>query len=464
MLTLCDANGRSTRRDFLKIGSLALGGLTLPGLLAARASAAQAGHLVKDKSVIFLFMHGGPSQIETFDPKMTAPDGVRSTTGEVETSIPGVTFGGTFSKLAALAHKVSVVRSYRSGNGNHDIKPIVCPDTFGANMGSIYARVAGTNRPDNGMPTNAALFPRAVDESTMPAVSQFGKFEATGTLGSAYTPFVPGGGGSLQQDMQLAIPRDRLDDRRNLLASLDSIRRSLDADGSLEGADRFQQQAFDTIVGGVADAFDLSKEDPRLIERYDTSRLVRPDQISRKWNNYPRYVDNAKSLGKLLLLARRLCEAGCGFVTVTTNFVWDMHADQNNAGCEEGMQYMGVPFDHAVSAFLEDTAARGLSDKILLVCSGEMGRTPRVNKNGGRDHWGNITPLLLSGGGLNMGQVIGQSTRDAGEPLSEPLGINNLMATIMHTLLDIGELRLNQSVPTEIVRAITSGTPIPGLV
>ncbi len=464
MLTLCDTNGRSTRRDFLRIGGLALGGLTLPGLLAARASAAQAGHLVKDKSVIFLFMHGGPSQVETFDPKMTAPDGVRSTTGEVETTIPGVTFGGTFPMLASLANKVSVVRSYRSGNGNHDIKPIVCPDTFDANMGSIYARVAGTNRPDNGMPTNAALFPRAVDESTMPAVSQFGKFEATGTLGSAYTPFVPGGGGSLQKDMQLAIPRDRLDDRRNLLASLDRIRRSLDANGSLEGADRFQQQAFDTIVGGVADAFDLSKEDPRLIERYDTSRLVRPDQISRKWNNYPRYVDNAKSLGKLLLLARRLCEAGCGFVTVTTNFVWDMHADQNNAGCEEGMQYMGVPFDHAVSAFLEDVASRGLSDKILLVCSGEMGRTPKVNKNGGRDHWGNITPLLLSGGGLNMGQVIGQSTRDAGEPLSDPLTISNLMATIMHTLLDIGELRLDHSVPTEISRALTSGTPIPGLI
>src|SRR5207244_4627937 len=128
--------------------------------------------------------------------------------------------------------------------------------------------------------------------------------------------------------------------------------------------------------------------------------------------NHQFYADNGKSLGKLLLLARRLCESGCRFITVTTNFVWDMHADVNNAGVAEGMGYMGMPFDHAVSAFLEDVEARGLSDKILLVCCGEMGRTPRINKKGGRDHWGNLAPLLLAGGGLNMGQVIGRSSRN----------------------------------------------------
>jgi uncharacterized protein (DUF1501 family) len=190
---------------------------------------------------------------------------------------------------------------------------------------------------------------------------------------------------------------------------------------------------------------------------------VRPDQISKAWNNYNNYVDNAKSLGKLLLLARRLCEAGCGFVTVTTNFVWDMHADVNNATIDEGMQYMGQPFDHAVSAFIEDTHARGLDDKILLVCSGEMGRTPKINARGGRDHWGGLTPLLLSGGGLNMGQVIGQSTRDAGEPHTEPLGIEHLLATIMHTLIDVGELRIRRSVPTDVARAITGPSVIPGV-
>jgi uncharacterized protein (DUF1501 family) len=245
---------------------------------------------------------------------------------------------------------------------------------------------------------------------------------------------------------------------------LDRFRSQADASGTLEGLDNMRQQAFDTIHGGVADAFDLPKEDPKTLARYDTAPLIRPEHISQKWNNYKRYQDNVSTLGKLLLLARRLCEAGCGFVTVTTNFVWDMHADQNNATMEEGMRYVGQPFDHAVSAFLEDVENRGLSEKILLVCTGEMGRTPKINAKGGRDHWGNLAPLMLAGGGLNMGQVLGQSTRDAGEPLSTPSRIPDLIATIMHTLFDLGELRLVRGVPNDIARAITSGEPIPGLV
>lgn len=460
MLSFCESRRRYGRRDFLRVGGLALGGLTLPSLLASRAAAAEAGRAVKDKSVIFVFMHGGPSQTETFDPKMTAPAGIRSATGEIDTRIPGITFGSTFEKLAPLADKFSIVRSFRTGNGNHDIKPVVCRDTIGANIGSLYARVAGTNDPETGMPLNAALYPRAVDSETMPAIKQFGDFESTGSLGNAYTPFVPGGGGSLQESMKLAITRERLDDRKSLLATLDRIKRNADASGELEGLDRFQQQAFDTIVGGVADAFDLSKEDPATIAKYDTAPLVRPDQISTAWKNYPRYVDNAKSLGKLLLLARRLCEAGCGFITVTTNFVWDMHSDQNNAGVEEGMQYMGVPFDHAVSAFLQDVEARGLSDKILLVCCGEMGRTPKINNRGGRDHWGGLAPLLLSGGGLQKGQVIGQSTADGGQPFTSPIEIKNLVSTIMHTLLDVGEVRTMTNVPADVARIITGSEPI----
>lgn len=463
MLTIHDSCRRLGRRDFLRIGTLGLGGLTLPDLLAGRAAASQQGRPVTDKSVVFLFLHGGPSQTETFDPKMSAPAEVRSATGELATALPGVTFGGTFPRLAGLANRMTIVRSYRSGDGNHDIKPIMCKQTLGANLGSLYARVAGTNHPVTGMPTNAALFPRAVDSSTQPANFGFGKFDASGSLGSAYMPFVPGGGGNLQKDMELVLARQKVDDRRNLLSQLDLLRREMDSRGVVEGVDRIQQQAFQTILGGVSQAFDLSREDAATIARYDTAPLVRPDAISRKWNNYNNYVDNAKTLGKLLLLSRRLCEAGCGFVTVTTNFVWDMHADVNNATVEEGFGYMGLPLDYAVSAFLEDVHARGLSDKILLVVSGEMGRTPRINKNGGRDHWGGLTPLLLAGGGLKMGQVIGQSTRDAGEPLSEPQGIDNLISTIMHTLLRPSEVRLQTGLPNDLVRAITSSQPIPGV-
>src|SRR5207237_578177 len=189
MLTIHD------RRAFLRIGSLALGGLSLPHLLAAKARAVESRQLLKDKSVIFLFLHGGPPQTETFDPKMTAPSEFRSTTGEIATCLPGITFGGSFPRLAALADKLAVVRSFVPGNGNHDIKPIVGSDTFGANLGSIYSRVAGRNDPASGIPTNVVLFPRAVDSRTQPGTMIFGKFNSTGNLGAANAPFDPSVGG-----------------------------------------------------------------------------------------------------------------------------------------------------------------------------------------------------------------------------------------------------------------------------
>jgi hypothetical protein len=462
MLTFFDRDHRLQRRSFLKVGSLALGGFALPSLLSTRALAADKP-LLKDRSVIFLFCHGGPSQIETFDPKMTAPSDIHSATGEVKTALPGVTFGGSFPRVGALADQVTVVRSFVTGDGNHDIKPVMGKDTFGANLGSVYARVAGMNHPVNGMPTNVLLFPRSVDSSTQAGTESFGKFGNPGSLGAAYAPFDPSGGGSLQKDMKLGISRDRLDDRRLLLAELDRVKMTLAEAGRVEGLDRVREQAFTTILNGIADAFDLGKENTKTLARYDTAPLVRPENINRKWNNYNNYVDNAKSLGKLLLLARRLCERGCGFVTVTTNFVWDMHSDVNNAGVAEGMGYMGLPLDHAVSAFLEDVHARGLSEKILLVVCGEMGRTPKINRNGGRDHWGNLAPLLLAGGGLQMGQVIGQSTRDAGEPATEPVRIQNLIATVLHTLFDVGELRIVPGVPREIGSVMTGWEGIPGV-
>jgi hypothetical protein len=147
----------------------------------------------------------------------------------------------------------------------------------------------------------------------------------------------------------------------------------------------------------------------------------------------------------------------------TTNFVWDMHADVNNAPVAEGMGYMGLPLDWAVSALIEDLEARGLSDRILLVTCGEMGRTPRINSQGGRDHWGNLAPLLLAGGGLQMGQVIGRSSSNAGEPQSEPVRIQNLIATIVHTLFDVGQLRLVPGLQREIAQTMTGWEPIPGL-
>jgi hypothetical protein len=459
MLSILDPLARGSRRDFLRIGGLSLGGLTLTDLLRSEASAA-GRPVATDKSVVFLFMHGGPSQIETFDPKMTAPSGIHCINGEVQTALPGVTFGSTYPKLAQLAEKLTVVRSFVTGDGNHDIKPIVSADTLKANLGSLYARVAGTVNPQTGMPVNAALFPQAINPQAQAMQTGFGRFTDAGSLGAAYSPFMPGSDGPFQESLKLTLPRERLDDRRKLRQEFDRIRRTVDVRGEAEGLDKFHEQALDTILRGISEAFELSKEDPKTISRYDTAPLIRPEEIDKKLNNHKFYTDHTQTLGKLLLLSRRLCERGCRFVTVTTNFVWDNHADVNNAGVEEGMKYCGVPFDHAVSAFIEDVEARGLSDKILLVCCGEMGRTPRINNRGGRDHWGGLAPLLLSGGGLPMGRVVGQSTKDAGEPNSDKVTIRNLIGTIMHTLLDVGEVRLQRNLPFDLARVFSDYEPI----
>ena len=462
MLTFTDhsqGTSRLHRRDFLRIGGLGLGGLGLSDLMAASQH-----KLLKDKSVIFLFMHGGPSQFETFDPKMNAPSEIRSVTGEIKTTIPGVTFGGTFERLARLADKFSIVRSFVTGDAVHDIKTIVGKDTMKANVGSLYSRIAGPLRKGSAMPTNVALFPQAISSSAMPVIKKFGDFTSSGDFGATSQPFVPGTGSGAQADMTLNMPQGRLGDRRTLLASLDQWKRSMDASEALGGISDLQSLAFDVLRRGVSDAFDLSKEDPRLIARYDTSKLLPKDRISTQWNNREHYADNAATLGKLLLMARRLCERGCGFVTVTTSFVWDMHADNNNAPCRTGMDYVGRPFDHAVSALIEDIEARGLSEKIMLVCCGEMGRSPKLNAKGGRDHWGGLAPLMIYGGGLKMGQVIGQSARDGGEPSSEPVTIPDLISTIMHTLVDLGEARVTDGLPPGLINVLTRGQPIRGLV
>ena len=451
-----------SRRSLLKIGALGLGGgmFTLPEFLAAKSI--QPG-LVKDRSVVFLFMHGGPSQTETFDPKMDQPSGIRSATGEISTSLPGVTFGSTFPKLAKLAHKLAIIRSFTTGTGAHDIKPIVGKNSLGANIGSLYARVAGANDPTSGIPRNVALYPKAVDPEAMPMIKKFGDFADPGPLGAAFSPYEVGEGGAMQSDMTLRMARDRMENRRALLKDLDRAKQSLDS-GNAEAMGNYQSQAFDMILGGISDAFDLSKEDPKTLARYDTAPLVNPNSIRKVWNNHQRYRDHSQTIGKLMLLARRLCERGAGFITVTTNFVWDMHADKNNATVTEGMDYVGAPFDHAVSAFIEDVEARGLSEKILLVCCGEMGRNPVINKNGGRDHWGKLAPLILYGGGLKTGQVIGHSDRKGGEPASNPILMENLTATLLHSLLDPGEVRLVDGLSNDVVTTMTSPQPIRELI
>lgn len=453
---------RIDRRRFLQIqaglgATLGCGSwATSSPLLASSAPAP----LFRDLSVIFLFMHGGPSQYETFDPKMELPASMRSRTGEIPTSLPGITFGSTFQQLAKRAHLFNVIRSFVPGNGNHDIKPIMSKDSLSANMGSLYSRAAGALRNDSAMPTNIMLYPSAVESDAGPPIKSFGDFESSGDLGHAFAPFVLGAGQGLQDDMRLHLSRDRLEDRRSLIRELDRLKHLSPIDRNLEGLDAFQQQAFDALLRDVSAAFDLSKEDASLVARYDTRSRFSVDRIDKKWNNHKHYVDHGTSIGKLLLLARRLCERGVGFVTLTTSFVWDMHADINNAPMDEGMDYVGAPFDHAVATFMDDVEARGLRDKILLVCCGEMGRTPKINAAGGRDHWGGLGPLLIYGGGTRGGQVIGRSSYDGGNPATPPITIPDLIATILHRLLDIERVRLASGLPKNFLDLLGKGNPI----
>ncbi len=469
MLSVFDGNQSLNRRQLLQIGGLGLGGLSLSSLLTTKALANLSGGQtdpLTGKSVIFLFQQGGPSQFETFDPKPNAPSGIRTVGEVIPTSIPGVHFGGAMSQLAKLAHKFNVVRSFATQNAGHNIQPIVSKFSKEAAISTHFARVAGATRADSGTPTTTVLFPASVSKN-VPGPSARGNLSATGSYGAGFAPFIPGKGGKLQEDMKLNLPRERfLSDRRSLLKALDQLNRQTDVSGSINAADEIQQQAYEVLLGGgVSNALDLSQEDPKTLAMYDTSQY----DGGTRWNKVKRgkaglYNAQANTIGKLLLQARRLCEAGCGYVTIHASYagVWDMHADGNNLNMTDGMEAVGLSFDHAVAAFIRDCEARGLSDKILLVCCGEMGRTPKINKRGGRDHWARLAPLMLYGGGMGGGKVIGQSDKQGGEPNSKAYDPGHLISTILRTMIDPGQLRLLPGIPQEITQLLDHD-PIDGL-
>jgi len=451
------------RRDFLRIGALTLGGLALPQLLAARASGATAGaSYLRDKSVVLLFLSGGASHIETFDPKLDVRSAQGSLTGDVATAIPGVRFGGTFPGLAARAKQFAVVRSFTHPIADHvaAIRHVLSggtvtakdKETDGFSMGAAVARLRGSNHPVNGFPTYGLITADEVDGQYSNERGRVQVGSKSGSLGLTYAPFEPSGKSEIVKNLSLNINQDRLDDRRSLLHSLDALKREVDANGSVTGLDKFEQQAFDLILGGAGKALDLKDEDPRWLKRYDTSDIKIGHKKFRE-----------STLGHQMLLARRMCEAGAGFVTVHSAG-WDMHADGNNPNIVKGMNMLGRSLDHAVSAFLDDLEARGLSDKILLVITGDFGRTPKVNARGGRDHWANLGTLAFAGGGLRLGQVIGQSDRTAGNPATQPVTLPNLFSTILHTVFDVPQLRLRPGLPREITKFYEQTDPIPGLV
>lgn len=485
---LCDG---SSRRDVLRAGLFGAGALLAPRLRAS--DPATAGPPVRDKSVIFLFLAGGPSQYETFDPKPDGPEGSTSINGHVPTAIPGVRFSAYLPKLAKLADRLTVVRSFQTKhpehNGAHkqlmtadltvqDGKPITEPG-----LGAVYARGAGAMNPKTGFPRHALVPPTTRNSKGRAGFN--GSFESVvegvqpAYLGTAFSPFevlAPLSDGLNEQkkkpgnkkveeapdplavyQSQLAAPQ--LDGRLDLLKQLDRFDRAADAAGSMGRLDSFTARAAEMLrSGSVRKALDLSLESPATLKAYDTEHFP-------NWNcdENSKFIRSGPSvgfsLGRQLLLARRLCEAGAGFVTVV-NANWDFHARKNIPNMPEGMGVFAPPLDHAVSAFLEDLKARGLEDKILLVVTGEFGRTPGLDKNLGRHHWAKICPLVFAGGGLRHGQVVGQSDRRGGEPATEPVTIADLHATILHTLFDVGRMRLDAGAPATVLDRATKGTPI----
>jgi Protein of unknown function (DUF1501) len=401
-----DCEGNS-RRDFLKVGALGLTGLTLPSLLRLRSAQAAASQPVKDTSVVWLWLGGGPTHIETFDPKMEAPAEFRSMVGAAKSNVAGVHIGGLFPEMAKRAGRMAFVRSFMHGNSGHaggthfvmtgtdyppadNGMPPIKPS-----MGSIAARVRGANHERTGIPTYVRLAGLYADGPHW--------------LGPAYAPFDVGG--QARNNLHLRMALDQLDNRRSLLKQFDNVDRKIDQTGLMSGLDAFDKQALQLILGRAKESFNVQREDPRVRDKY---------------------ANGTAGLGEQLLMARRLCEAGCGFVTLhyaNSNQGWDMH----NKMLPQ-LQQACPPLDRAIGVFLDDLAQRGLSDKILLVITGEFGRTPRINGDAGRDHWGPLCTLALAGGGLKMGQAVGESSAKAEAPKTTPIYPKDLMATIFHVL------------------------------
>lgn len=463
------------RREFLRIGSLGMAGLALPHLLRVRAIGSETGsRLFKDRAVVLLYLGGGPSQFETFDPKMDAPSNIRSITGEVPTALPGITFGGTFPRLGARAKKLAVIRNlgHNSSDHNASMRIMCCgltPDVENGDlavdknsnkyptMWEIVSRIRGTTHPGTGLPTGLLIGPKAAapgDAGEGLRSSEDDGHPGTGALGPAYKAFNPAGKSDLLANMKLSLPIERIDDRRALLRGLDRLRRDVDASGQMDAIDAYGQQAVDLLLGGAAKAFHLEEEDPATLAAYDTREF----QIPHTMPQNIRRDGTPAFLGRQMLMARRLVEAGAGFVKVLS-YAWDTHDY-----IPEMYPAIGNAVDKAASAFIDDCERRGLGDKVLLVIMGEMGRTPGIGSKGGRDHWGNITPVALYGGGLKMSQVIGQSDRRGAYPIGAGYTPPHLMATIMHTLFDLGELRVTRGLPSNLVQRIVSVSPISELI
>ena len=407
---------RSNRRSFLQIGSLGLGGLTLPGLLRAES---KAGVRSNPKSVILVYLVGGPPHQDLFDLKPDAPKEIAGPWKPIPTKVPGIQICEALPQLARIMDKLTIVRSLIGNQADHDATQVYnghnprkpTPAGGWPQFGSAVAKLKGP-----------------IDPSVPPYFSlcytcTHGPYNEPGPgfLGPAMAPFRAMG--QTRDDMVLrGIAVNRLADRKTLLNRFDDMRRDADATGALKGMDAFTEQAFGLLTSSrVADALDLSREPKKVLERYGTG----DPKIFMDDNGAPRVPQS-------LLMARRLIEAGARVVTLNYS-KWDWHGGANNTIFKREAEDF-PPFDKCVSALVEDLHDRGLDKDCTVIVMGEFGRTPKISTQVGRDHWPQVNCALMAGGGMTMGQVIGSTDKIAGEAASRPVTFGELYATLYHNL------------------------------
>lgn len=453
MLTMLGAKHRLcdgiSRREFLRAGFLGLGGLSLADLFRLRAEAANPP---SDTAVILVFLQGGPSQLETYDLKPKAPDSIRGPFRPVATAVPGIEVCEHLPLHARLANRFTLIRSCSHDSGGHGNGATRMLSGHNPRAGNGAGFETG-EVPEVGAWVNWAFRDRW--QGLPPAVVMGGNATATyvpgndpAYLGAAYRPQrvdrgIPGS--------RLRGPKARLDDRMGLLTHFDNMRRDIDGRKAMDSLDQFNRQAVTLMLSDKArTAFDLSQEPAKLRERYGSSGV---------------------GSGQELLLARRLVEAGVNFVsvsgfgrgdTVGKIFNWDDHAV--NWDLQTAMRYRLPRYDQAVTALIEDIYDRGLDRKVLVIVTGEFGRTPRLDKSDrcGRDHYPKAMSILVSGGGKKMGQVIGSTNACAESPKEPPLDPNDILATVyQHLGIDPKQEIID---PTGRPQPISRGTPIEELI
>ncbi len=414
MLTFYGSKGRFcdgvSRRSFLKLGGLAMGGMALPQILQAEAHAARVG-ASRHKSVIMVYLSGGISHQDTVDLKPNAPKEIRGEFTPIDTVVPGIQIGNLLPMLAKCTDKMAILRSIVGLRDEHSSWQNVTGHSMDLairlktpHFGSVIARAQGAVDPV--VPPFVDLFPTMQHKPYNAA--------GPGVLGSKFAA------SKMDSDdlallRQTTVSADRFEGRKGLLRGFEEFRRGLDSN-SVASMDAFYGRAFDVLTSSkVADAMDLSKEDPRIRDRYGKGGSNHLGDGAPMWNDQ-------------LLMARRLVEAGARCVTVAYGF-WDTHG--NNFGHLK--QHLPL-FDQGISALIEDIYMRGLDEDVTVVVWGEFGRSPKINKDAGRDHWAPVNSAILAGGGMKVGQVIGSTDPTGGRAATHPVHYLDVLATVYHNL------------------------------